>query len=105
MFAGEDIIVAADVNARSVLWFSDSTDELESFILANDMVIFNSMSELSTFENTRGQSGYIDVTIGSRSLDGRILDWRVSDETISSDRLIMFSLKITEGQNCWRRSA
>ena len=75
-FRGEPILIAADANARSVLWYNDTTDEkdeeLETFILLYDLEIFNCPGEASTFENTRGHRSNIDVTLGSGSLAQRI---------------------------------
>lgn len=65
-FRNEVFLVVADVNARSVLWFNDRTDdrgeELEALILTHDLMLFSCPSELSSFENTKGQSTNIDVT-------------------------------------------
>ena len=99
-FRGEQILVAADANARSVLWFNESTDdrgeELEALLLAYDMILFNSPGEVSTYENTRGQTS---------NIDRRISNWRVHGEvSISDHKLITFYLNVTQGQICYQGS-
>ena len=108
-FRNEVFLVAADVNARSVLYYNDSTDdrgeELELFTLRQDIVLFNCPSELSTFENTRGQSTNINVTIGSRSLECKIRDWQIHEEVSLFDhRMITFSISMSQEQVCGQRS-
>ena len=79
---------------------SDFTDakgeELETFVLLHDLVIFNCPGEVSTFENSRGHKSNIDVTLGSGSLEQRILRWTVHKEwSLSDHRLITFELLMT----------
>ena len=67
---------------------------------------YNSPSEVSTFENTRGQTSNIDVTFGSRSLERRISNWFVHGEvSISDHKLITFNVDMREGQICYRGSS
>ena len=108
-FRGEKILIAADANARSVLWFNDSTDdrgeELEALMLAHDLVLFNSPGEVSTYENTRGHTSNIDVTLGSRSMEQRVRNWSVhGDMSISDHRSITYNMMLTQEQICCQRS-
>ena len=71
----------------------DRGEELKALLLAHDLILYNSPSEVSTFENTRGQTSNIDVTFGSRSLERRISNWIVHGEvSISDHKLITLSL-------------
>ena len=99
-FRGESVLIAADANARSLLWHNEVTDakgeELETFVLLHDIVIFNCPGEVSTFENSRGHKSNIDVTLGSGSLEQRIVGWTVHNEwSLSDHRLITYELLMT----------
>lgn len=85
------IIIGADVNAKSPLWYSTHLDEkgemVETFIAANQFNILNEPSELTTFESAAGSSN-IDVTLVSRSLRTTDFTWRVTDWSVSDHRLL-----------------
>lgn len=58
-YKDEFVIISADANAMSPLWHSSLEDEretkLESLIISRDLYVCNKRSELTTFENARGQ--------------------------------------------------
>lgn len=88
-----NILISADANTRSTLWYNDSTDnrgaKIGSFILACDLEIANQQSVLTTFENTRGDKSNIDVTMRTSSRDMIIRDWEIHEESfLTDDRLI-----------------
>ncbi|XP_073999540.1 uncharacterized protein [Rhodnius prolixus] len=90
------VIVGADVNAKSELWFSGRTDEkglsVEEFIGANDLYVLNRMSNLTTFENGRFATN-IDVSLGGGGICRCVRDWRILDVVIGSDhRLITYGV-------------
>ena len=100
-FRGERTLISADVNARSVLWHNTATDEkgeeLEAFIVLHELLVLNCPSEVSTFENTRGQQSNIDVTLGSGSLERLVTDWEVHPEwSLSDHRLITYALDMSQ---------
>lgn len=92
-YRGANIIIAADVNARSTLWYNPTTDErgekLESFIVQHDLLIRNKPSELTTFENSRGHHSNIDVTLSTELRNFVISDWHIKDQSFLSDHRLM----------------
>ena len=97
------VILAGDVNAKSPLWHSSNRDnkgeELETFLMANDLIVVNEEANLATFSafgevivghGPRVMESNIDVTIRNRK--ARINGWKVIDEGNSDHRLIMFNV-------------
>ena len=97
------IIFAGDVNAKSPLWNSTTRDnkgeELETFLLANDLVVANEEGNLATYsafgeviagQGPRLMESNIDVTIRNRKV--RLEGWMVIDEGNSDHRLIVFNV-------------
>src|SRR5215469_6963943 len=74
---GHGVLIAADTNARSRVWFDTITNQrgkvLEDFLTIHNLCIANVRSE-PTFETTRGSS-YVDLTIVNTQLIRRITDW------------------------------
>lgn len=101
---GSHIIIGMDANAKSALWYSDQTDDrgesLEQLIEAHGLVILNTEGQPATHVNNYwGQFGQgetnIDVSLATPRLAGRIADWQVRENYISSDhRLITWSVAI-----------
>ena len=97
------LILAGDVNAKSPLWNSTTRDnkgqEVETFLLAYDLVVANEEGNLATYSafgevmsghGPRLRESNIDVTIRNRK--ARIDGWTVVDEGNSDQRLIVFNV-------------
>jgi hypothetical protein len=92
--AGRKIIVGADVNASSPLWYGKlrSTDAnrrsaVEDFIAEMNLVVHNTPEAPPTYSSPMGESS-IDVTLSS--VDVRLDKWRVLlDASCSDHRLIV----------------
>ncbi|KAK2575333.1 hypothetical protein KPH14_012899 [Odynerus spinipes] len=88
------IIITADVNANSVLWYSDTTNErgrlVEELIVSNCLYIANQYCDTRTFSNQMGTSN-IDVTLASNNVIANIIRWKVENLcTLSDHNLITF---------------
>lgn len=90
------LVCGADLNARSGLWLSGSTDErgakVEDVVMAWDLQILNRFSRWTTYENTQGGKSNIDVTIATRDVAEGAEDWKIHEETLSDHRLISVKL-------------
>lgn len=106
--AGQKIIIGADVNASSTLWYgkiryTDVTRRcaVEDFIAEMNLSIHNTPNAPPTFCGPMGESS-IDVTLSSA--DVHLDRWRVLPDASSSDhRLIVyaFTSRLTQGhQDC-----
>lgn len=94
---GKSIIICADVNAKSSLWYSGTSDErgelIEDFIQANDIIVINQPNNSPTFCSASGQSN-IDVTLASPNVADRIINWKVEEKlTISDHNAITFRVR------------
>lgn len=94
---GQRVIIGADVNASSILWYgkyrSTDTDRrcaVEDFIAEMNLVIHNTPDAPPTYCSPTGESS-IDVTLSSG--DVRLDRWRVlPDASCSDHRLIVYEL-------------
>lgn len=92
--AGKMILIAGDVNSKSILWHSKDTDangdQLEDFIIEHNLTIHNQPGQPYTFENVHGRSN-IDVTLTKGSVG--VTNWVVHEALSSSDhRLITYDI-------------
>jgi ribonuclease HI len=95
---GKRVLILADTNAHSSMWGCDNTnrrgEDLEDFILGNDLAICN-VGNHRTFFNRRSAT-IVDVTMASPELTDAIEDWRVVTEVTGSDHhFISFTLTIS----------
>jgi hypothetical protein len=95
----EQILIAADANAKSFLWNSSITDsrgeQLEDLIFTNNLAILNLPGNPPTFKNRAGASSNIDVTLATNTLASSIVDWKVEEDmTVSDHSIIGFKLEI-----------
>ncbi|KAL0861198.1 hypothetical protein ABMA27_008766 [Loxostege sticticalis] len=94
----DNIIVAGDLNAKSVAWGSPATDVqgelVEDWVVANGLTIMN-RGTVHTCVRRRGGS-IVDITFASPALASRILDWKVvtDAETLSDHRYVRFDLTL-----------
>jgi len=93
---GNQIIIAADVNASSPSWYSRITDErgdaVEEFIAANNLRILNQASRYTSYASPSGTSN-IDISLATLGIARCICDWRISpDMTISDHNAILFKV-------------
>lgn len=96
-YSGQNIIIAADFNAKSVLWYGPVTDEkgekLEDPIFSFQLMILNRPGFPPTFCNRAGAKGYTDITLASPGIAQRVLEWRVEDSLTMTDHdAILYSL-------------
>lgn len=105
------IIICADANARSPLWFSDALNAkgriLEDFITDNDLIIENRPGNLHTYSSESAESN-IDVTISTPRASILIEHWEVQDGWTTSDHrciLIVINLKPSKTfkERSWHR--
>lgn len=116
---GREVLIGADLNARSTLWGEAEVDErgelVEEIILRYGLAVLNKEGELSTYEDHEGRGRNIDVTLVTADLGRRQWSWRVEDESLSDhrsinvvggdkreDRLMKNDMK--KGQWNWRRA-
>jgi len=96
------LLCGADLNARSGLWLSGSTDErgakVEDVVMAWDLQVLNRFSRWTTYENTQGGKSNIDVTLATRDVAQGAEEWRVHEETVSDHRLISVKLRERLGE-------
>jgi len=93
---GNEIIVAANVNALSTSWFACTTDErgdaVDDFIMGNNLAVLNRPSIYTTYASLSGTSN-IDVTLSTPGMAGRICDWHIQpDLTISDHNAVIFRI-------------
>ncbi|XP_074031108.1 uncharacterized protein [Leptinotarsa decemlineata] len=76
----KDVVVSGDLNAKSTMWNSDSTDRrgeyVEEWISEVNMTVHNT-GRVPTFSRAE-QSSIIDITLSTGELSTRISDWHVS---------------------------
>lgn len=92
--SGEKVIIGADVNASSPLWFgklrytdADRRSAVEDFIAEMNLIVHNTPDAPPTFSSPVGESS-IDVTLSSA--DVLLNNWRVlPDASCSDHRLIV----------------
>lgn len=96
-----DAIILGDLNAKSPAWGSPNEDArgayLSEWSAVLDIVVLN-RGDTPTF--VRGQSkSFIDITLATTRLAGRIRNWRVSEEeSLSLHRFIYFDIDKTGSQ-------
>lgn len=97
--SGENIIFAGDFNARSERWNDHANnprgDEIYDLVFDNEMCIKNVGNEPTYDENG---SSIVDLTCVSSSMSDQVVDWRLSNEIITSSdhRVIEFNFEIGE---------
>lgn len=99
-YRGKYIVISADLNAKSPLWYSSVEDErgrkVEDLIITRDLQICNQKSKLSTYENTRGHATNIDITMTTPSRSIHVAGWYIDPRSFLTDhRLVAFSIEYT----------
>lgn len=79
------ILLAGDVNAKSILWYNEDTDtkgeELEAFIEANYLEICDKEGEKKTFAGIPGSTtGEVNIHVTLVTRNVNIENWIVQDE-------------------------
>ena len=93
---GNSLLILADTNARSKLWYDVINNErrkvLEEFITVTNLHIINESIVVPTFEARLGRS-CIDLTLSNSQLLGNITAWNIGDEeSCSGHKLISFKI-------------
>ena len=91
------ILIAADTNSRSALWYDRITNErgrtLEEFLTTKQLYFSNEDSRETIFSSSIGNSN-IDLTISNLRLLSSITEWEInSQESLSDHRIIKFAIK------------
>lgn len=106
------LVLGADVNAKSRLWHSPTTDGkgdlLNEFILVEGLHVQNVQGTLPTFVSpVGGEETYLDITCTNDNAATVIQNWTVSEDSSSDHRLILFDLelsrKTTDYETCPER--
>ena len=93
----DGVIIGADTNARSRLWYPDRLDErgqkMEQLIALHALSIMNEKQEHPTYEGPCGSSN-IDVTLTRGCRNAVVRGWRVGSGASQSDHdLITFEIR------------
>lgn len=84
-----EVIIMADVNAKSVTWHCDNTDErgeeVELMIAERALTVLNRENNPPTYRGRVGVNSNIDVTLASEGVSAAIRGWKVEDMLTSSD--------------------
>ncbi|KAI4475162.1 hypothetical protein M0802_015263, partial [Mischocyttarus mexicanus] len=100
---GRRVMCGADLNARSVLWNSASTDRrgniVEGTLEALEMEIINIKSNVKTFEDTRGRQSNIDALMITSSLKREIGNGKMDIELYSDHRMLIMEWTINSARN------
>lgn len=94
--SGKQVLVAADVNGRSPVWFDTTRDDrgamVEEFLASNNLYLLNRPSAHTTFSTVNGESN-IDITLCTGGLLRRVSGWTVDPDLVHSDhRPIIYAL-------------
>lgn len=97
MFGNQRLVFAMDSNAKSTLWYEDTTDDkgrdLVELIAQTRLACINLPERLKTFSSSNGESN-IDLTLASASVDRDIANWEVHESWTTSDhRAITFDIR------------
>jgi ribonuclease HI len=92
-----NIILGGDTNCRSITWGNQHNDirgkKFEELIINNNLKILNDGTS-HTYENEKGQIGFMDLTLVNRRCSRLINSWSVLEENSLSDhRYILFSIQ------------
>ena len=99
---GNGLMILADTNARSKLWYDTINNErgkiLEEFLTVKSLHIINENKDIPTFETIRGRS-WVDLTITNDQLLRHVTEWKIEEDESCSDHKII-SFKIGEVNQC-----
>ncbi|XP_014249818.1 uncharacterized protein LOC106666849 [Cimex lectularius] len=91
------LIIGADANSHNEVWNSTNTnkrgEKLLEFLITNDLSIINKGSEPTFVTNRRPE--VIDITLFTRCVSNRIVNWAVSEEISNSDHRHIY-MEITQ---------
>lgn len=80
--------LVGDFNAKNPVWggkkLDDRGETLGDYILENDLNPINDPESLPSFTSSNGKS-WIDITLATNNLIGKIKSWEVLDEISASD--------------------
>ncbi|KAI5753744.1 hypothetical protein M8J77_002974 [Diaphorina citri] len=99
--SGKKIVIGADFNARSIVWYDRITNNegriIENFLIEQNLYLINLPSENTTFCNTALRKSNIDLTLVSGNMMGRLTNWSIREDlVISSDHnLLEYSIHVS----------
>ena len=90
----KNIVIAADINGRSPLWNSATTDnkgrEFEDFLTTTSLNLLNVMN--SNLQYVPTKSSFVDVTVGGDDI--RVFSWKfLTIDSMSDHPLIFFQIE------------
>jgi len=92
------VLVGADTNGHSKLWFSEVRNRrgrtVEEFIEKYDLRVHNVAGHMNTFRRRDNRTSNIDVTLTTADIVHLIDNWEVNDETDSDHRVISFTISV-----------
>lgn len=99
---GKRLLIAADTNARSHMWFDTLTNhrgkKLEEYLTTSNLYINNEDNGLPTFETVRSRSR-IDLTISNNTMVRHITEWNSGEEESCSDhKIITFRIETNDSR-------
>ncbi|KAK9708077.1 Endonuclease-reverse transcriptase [Popillia japonica] len=99
----KEVIIAGDINAKSHLWGSPTTDKKgehwSEWIAALNLVVQNT-GLTPTFVRGETQS-FIDVTLSTPKIAARVMDWQVfEEESLTEHRFISYVVKTNKPPRC-----
>lgn len=98
---GANVIIGADTNAHSDLWFSQGVNntgrakgrKVEEMILDKMLTVHNKPNNPNTYARTDMGTSNIDVTLSTDDMADSVVNWKViTDITDSDHRLIVFDV-------------
>jgi hypothetical protein len=97
-YSNEPLIITADVNAKSVLWHNNITDEkgelLELFLAETGLEVVNKSNNPPTYQGRARAQTNIDITFANNKIYDRISEWKVLEgKTVSDHNLIIMTIR------------
>lgn len=98
------VVITGDFNAHAVEWGGSYTCKrglaLLEWIIERDLYIQN--DGITPTFHRRGQESYIDLTMCTRQMSRRLIEWRVLEdcESLSDHRYINFKIRTSDTGSC-----
>ena len=87
------VLVGGDLNGHSPLWGDQNTNplgaQIEDLIGALGLIVLNTPDSIATFQNSRGHSSWIDVTLGTQHLAELLEAHAVLPDALPSDHNLL----------------
>lgn len=88
-YGDRSVLIMADVNAKSALWHSETSDDrgrvVKLLVAEADLEVLNRPTPIPMYRGRAGANSNIDVTMITSELVEKVTDWTVEDGLTSSD--------------------